>query len=480
MRAPVPVSRAAPAAPAEGGSLSNEAGGFFGRSRFRPRVAAVLLFAVATTAAASESPVHWTWSGAVTTDSAVVKAKVETSAGPPRLILGERAVEPESLSAGGVAVFRLEGLEPGTEHVYRVAVEGHPALEGRFRTFDDGPMSFRFVFASCARTGSNSSVFETIESLEPSFVLHMGDLHYEDIAENDVARFRTAFDDVLSSERQSSLYRSAPIVYVWDDHDYGPNDADRTHRGRPAALRAYDESVPHYPLARDDAGTPLDVRQAFSAGRLRFIVTDVRSNRAPEDGTDGPEKTLLGVSQREWLLHELEAAKDGYELVVWANVVPWIVKAGSGHGWGRYAWERGLIADRIRELGLADRLLMISGDAHMVAMDDGTHSNYSTGAGGREPAFPVVHAAPFDQRPSKKGGPYSHGTSARKVLFGLVPIQQFGLADVRDDGEVLEVDLTGRDKKGRLLKGMALRLRCRDGCEVVPRPHGTGSGAEGR
>ncbi len=123
---------------------------------------------------------------------------------------------------------------------------GTPPSRGGFGRSAPAPRPS--VFGSCAGTGSNSSVFETIEFLEPIFFLHMGDLHYENIAENDVDRFRRAYDEVLSSERQSSLYRSAPIVYVWDDHDFGPNDSDRTHPGKAAGLRAYDENVPHYPL----------------------------------------------------------------------------------------------------------------------------------------------------------------------------------------------------------------------------------------
>jgi len=340
-------------------------------------------------------------------------------------------------------------------------------------------MSFRVLFGSCAGTGSNNEVFETMESLEPLFFLHMGDFHYENIPVNDVERYRRAVDEVLASPRQSSLYRSTPIAYMWDDHDYGPNDADRTHPGKPAALGTYDETVPHYPLHRDEDGNPTDLRQAFTVGRVRFIMTDLRSQRTPDKEADGPDKTMLGVSQREWLLHEFESAAERYELIVWVNVVPWISAPDSGHGWGRYGWERRLIADRILELGLVDRLLVLSGDAHMVAIDDGTNSNFSTSAERGERAFPVVHAAPLDRYARHKGGPYSHGKAARRLLFGLIPIQQFGLAEIADDGNVVELRLTGRNKRGELLDGMSLRLRCQDGCVVEPEMGVVAAGDEG-
>jgi hypothetical protein len=76
----------------------------------------------------------------------------------------------------------------------------------------------------------------------------------------------------------------------------------------------------------------------------------------------------------------------------------------------------------------------------------------------------------LDRYARHKGGPYSHGVAGRRVLFGLVAIQQFGLADVVDDGKVLEVSLSGRNEKGDLLDGMTLRMRCEDGCVVVASP----------
>jgi hypothetical protein len=104
----------------------------------------------------------------------------------------------------------------------------------------------------------------------------------------------------------------------------------------------------------------------------------------------------------------------------------------------------------------------------MVAIDDGTHSNFATHGVAGEKGFPVMHAAPFDRYARPKGGPYSHGVAGRRILFGLISIQQFGLAEIRDDGEVLEVSLTGRNERGGLLRGMSLELRCDEqGCRAT-------------
>ncbi|HEX9726633.1 MAG TPA: hypothetical protein VGC53_20310, partial [Vicinamibacteria bacterium] len=201
-----------------------------------------------SSAVTARGPVRWAWSGAVTPSSAVVKTKVDPQEGAPRLRISGREIAPDVDDVDGVAAFRVDGLTPATRYDYRALWGDSSFLDGQFQTFAEGPMSFRFVFGSCARTGSNHRIFEVMESLEPLFTLHMGDFHYENIGTNDPARFRLAFDEVLASHRQSSLYRSAPIAYMWDDHDYGPDDSDRTNPAKPAALATYDAIVPHYPL----------------------------------------------------------------------------------------------------------------------------------------------------------------------------------------------------------------------------------------
>ncbi len=365
----------------------------------------LLAIAVLTMAApgASQDAVEWVWSGAVTARSATVKAKVRAGATGVRLAVSDNAdlenarPVPEkgyaAPDADGVVSFSLDALRPDTLYFYSVELGGQRALGGQFRSFTSEPKSFQLVFGSCATTGSNHEIFDTMRELDLILMIHMGDFHYENIKDNDPRKFREAFDRVLASERQSPLYRHAPIAYVWDDHDFGPNDADKNSPGKPAALATYQQYVPHYPLVRE-TGAVRTIQQAFTLGRLRFVMTDGRAEKDPVEDADGPEKSLLGQAQREWLFAELERAKRELAVIVWVNVVPWITKSqvGSDHGWEPYGHERRLIADRIKALDLVDRLLILSGDGHMVAIDDGTNSNYATDREPDERAFPVVHA----------------------------------------------------------------------------------------
>lgn len=410
----------------------------------------------------------WAWSGAVTASSAIVKAALSLpSAGARIRLVDEGGARPESRTvpadgflapdANGVVQFQLSEMQSATRYRYTVESAEGATLAGSFRTFAIGPLSFKVAFASCASTGSNSRVFDAIRAQAPDLFIHMGDLHYQNIGSNSPDRFRQAYGRVLASPRQSQMYRAMPLVYVWDDHDFGPNDADSTSPSKPAAFSVYQQFVPHYPL-----GTPdnLSVNQAFTIGRIRFIVTDNRSSRTPSSVVDPSRRTMLGSAQLAWLERELKSAAEGYALVVWVNTVPWITRRRvTADGWELYDQERTRIADLIEALGLSRRMVMLSGDAHMVAIDDGTNSNYATGANGR-PAFPVVHAAPMDRATSEKGGPYTNGISRRRG--------QFGLMEVADDGRSLRLELTGRNITGGVIPRMRLVVACNDdGCSVV-------------
>jgi phosphodiesterase/alkaline phosphatase D-like protein len=385
---------------------------------------------------ASSSVVQGVWCGAVDAHGATLKV-LAASAG---LAVTLRLSGPDAGAAehtvvadgDGVASFVLTGLAPRTRYRYAVLAGGEPSLDGEFGTFADGPGSFRVVFASCANTGSTSDVFTAMQEQRPDLFVHMGDLHYEDIARNDVATYRDAYVRVLGSPTQAALFRAVPLAYTWDDHDFGENNSDRTSPSRIAALRAYRRFTPHYPV---DEHPDAPIQQAFTVGRVRFLMTDVRSSRSPHRPWTS-SRTMLGAAQLAWFERELEAAQSA-PLVVWVNTVPWITRRFElfRQGWANYADERRSIANTITRLGLNGRLVMLSGDAHMLAFDDGTHSQYSTLPSAPSKGFVVAHAAPMDRTNSRKGGPYTHGP--------VMANGQYGILDVSDDGARVSVRIQG-------------------------------------
>jgi hypothetical protein len=393
------------------------------------------------------APVEWIWSGGVTATDAVVTARVDTNESV-RLAYATAssmtdAVLVDSSRRGPVHRFDLAGLRSQTRYHYGVAIGDDDDVVplGTFQTFGDDVRRLTIAFGSCARTGSNGAVFDTMRQLEPDLFINTGDLNYGDVPSNSLDAFADLYDLTLTQPGQSALYRSTPIAYTWDDHDFGPNDAASDSPSREAALLSYRTFVPHYEFVFDGPDAP--IAQVFTIGRVRFILTDTRSARDPKTDLDNGDKTMLGDEQLRWLLTEIADSLDRYPVVVWINSVPWITdsEAGADH-WGGYTNERDTVAAAIAAAG-SEGLVMLAGDAHMVAIDDGSNNRFAPGG-----SFPVIQAAALDRQGSTKGGPYSEG-----VFPGG---GQFGLMTIEDLGSEVHVRLEGLTWEGRLLTSLEL------------------------
>lgn len=374
--------------------------------------------------------------GAVTPNSAEIRTLLAAPAPGLRLAVvpeggARRVLSPDwlGLPAMPVARFVLADLPENTVVRYALlAADGEiTGTDGRFRTFPARPTSFSFAVGSCWQDMPGAyPVFDAIAAHDPLLFIQHGDLHYSNFVTSVPDPYRAVYRQTFSLPTFNALLRRTAFAYMWDDHDLGPNDADRTSPSVPSVRNAYREHFPHYPLAEPAGGSAY---HAFSVGRARFILTDCRSDRDPGNKPDGPGKSMLGTAQKAWLKRELLAARDrGDAPVFWVSTVPFLAPARkNGDDWGAYATERTELADFIKAEKISG-VIVICGDAHMIAADDGRGADYATGGGA---PLPVFHCGPLSARHSFKGGPkYSHGAY-------LPPFGQgsFGLFTVEDSGQ---------------------------------------------
>jgi len=380
-----------------------------------------------------ELDLRWCWCGGVTDRWATVVAAFRSPEGVELIVLdaaGASVGTTKQLGSapGGVLRFQVSGLEPLTVYHYGFVRRGAPTPGGRFSTLPvtGAATSFAIAMGSCSDQFDNP-VFRAIRNQKPLLFMHNGDLHYRSFHTNDPNDFREAYDAVLADAAQADLYRSCGVTYMWDDHDFGPNNSGHDNPSYDAVHAVYRERVPHYPfrLQAESRTRAAPILQAFSVGRVRFIVTDLRSEHLREPGS------LMGARQRAEFFAELVDAMREHRLVVWMSSVPW---NGSDckDAWACAAPERVLVADFIKKHGVP--VCIVSGDAHMVAIDDGRNTDYATGGGA---PIPVFQAGSLGQSGSYKGGPYSHGACAGG--------RQFGLMKVDDDGQSLRVSWSARD-----------------------------------
>jgi len=101
---------------------------------------------------------------------------------------------------------------------------------------------------------------------------YSGDLHYADIAENSLPLFQQAYARIHAAQHKE-LFRTMPVMYVWDDHDFGANNAGGSSPSKPAATAAFVKYVPANLAAEEGQELATGVYQSYEIQGVLFIVT---------------------------------------------------------------------------------------------------------------------------------------------------------------------------------------------------------------
>lgn len=416
--------------------------------------AAALLLAPASASAQliSRGP----WSGALTPVSAEVNLilfesrltslEVDTDRDftPPFITVPE-----EARRAGDIPLltrYIVRNLAPDTEYFYRVRAGPLREREriGRLRTAPatGAAASFRFAVAGGTATGSEAGAIAEIRYHKPRFFLQLGNIHNAHIAANDPAAFADAFIGALDSFARAELLQFVPMLYTWDRHDYGlpPN---RLATNVSAAHSAYRQLALHYPFPADDAPAlaeiPRDQRpinQAFSIGRVRFLLLDTRTARDPVSTPDNAFKSMLGGWQWDWLTRELLLAQRDHGLVFIVSAVPWFADATTlDDGWSHYAFERTKLFTWLNDNDV-NNVCLLSANAGVLAAS----------LGSTRPFVPAELQAGTIDLPGQSSvtGPWDAGTVTPE------PTEEFfALIEIDDQRTAIAVNFRGMNQHGQ-------------------------------
>lgn len=257
----------------------------------------------------------------------------------------------------------LSGLAPATRYYYRFRVDGIPdryrLMPAWTRTAPIGPAPFRVAFGSCARhqLDAEQSIFHSIAAAEPDLFFWLGDNVYADTASAWV--FAEDYRRQRAIASSQPLLRSVPQLAIWDDHDFGLNNSDRTNPVREAALTAFMNYWANPGFGLPDCP---GVFFQYAYGGVDFFFLDGRYYRSPNAEPDGPQKTMLGERQREWLRQALEASRAPFKVLVSGS--GWSSQDGpTGDTWAAFMTERDGLFNYIRDRGI-EGVFCLSGDTH--------------------------------------------------------------------------------------------------------------------
>ncbi|MEA3212543.1 MAG: alkaline phosphatase [Chthoniobacter sp.] len=269
-----------------------------------------------------------------------------------------------------LAIALIAGLDPQTRYTYQVLLDGREQLSRPLPNFLTAPPlgqsgRLRVVFGSCvgptvaaaAPCWAELAERRLMNPDEGGFdlLLMLGDNHYANTT--NLEKQRVYYTAHRLSAGWRDLTARTPVYAIWDDHDFGPNNSDGTEPGKENSLRAFREF-----WANPACGEPDNpgCYFTFTRGQVQFFMVDGRYYRTPNVAPDGPEKTMLGAKQLDWLKRELLSSKAAVKLVAMGS--EW-ESFGSEDSWAVFRHERDPFLRWIDEEKI-EGVAFLSGDRH--------------------------------------------------------------------------------------------------------------------
>ena len=299
--------------------------------------------------------------------------------GKPALIQNSQVLR-TTREGQNIAKVTLSGLKSGTTFEYQVYVnkvlqkfnyplEFQTQVRWQRKT---SPPDFKFAIGSCAyfnldhedHYGGGYEIFEQIRAQQPDFMLWLGDnLYYgpEDWSSPEGMNRRYAAQRAHPSIQP--LLAGTHHYAIWDDHDYGPNDSNRSFNLKGHALKVFERywanpsmGLPEHPGAFT----------TFSWSDVDFFLLDDRTYRAPGNTPNHLPKPLLGELQLQWLLDALAASRATFKIIAIGSQV--LNPYTRFEGYSQHSEEKNQLIQRLKDYNI-EGIIFLSGDRHFTELN---------------------------------------------------------------------------------------------------------------
>lgn len=208
--------------------------------------------------------------------------------------------------------------------------------------------------------GSGYQIYEHMADRTPDFMLWLGDnVYFREPDWNSWTGIIGRYTHDRSIPEIQRFLSTTHHYAILDDHDFGPNDTDRSFWNKNQTLKAFELfwANPGYGV-----GTIEGAITAFQWADADFFLLDNRSYRTPNRRKTG-EKTILGEAQLQWLFDNLCSSRATFKFVVMGGQLlsnSKMFEAYSNYGFEK---ERQRIIDFIYEEGIQN-VIFLTGDVH--------------------------------------------------------------------------------------------------------------------
>lgn len=230
---------------------------------------------------------------------------------------------------------------------------------------------YTIAFGSCShqeKFGEHQPIWDAIARAKPDCFLFIGDNiylpnkleEYPGTREEVLKLYCDTYDHQRRMPEMQPLLRSTISFALWDDHDFGGNNSDRTWPWRGVAREALNLYFPNNYGLPDAKGC----FYKFGWGDIDVFMTDDRAFRDPNE--DPNRKTFLGEKQLAWLKDGLARSKASFKLIVCGNQI--LADTHPHESWGvQFRPQRDAFLDWLWEKKVGG-VIFLSGDRHFAEL----------------------------------------------------------------------------------------------------------------
>lgn len=398
------------------------------------------------------------------TGATSVRLKVATDAALTQNVQFVPAQAPDSY---GYVRHTAANLTTRTQYYYQLADnpgagETLVGAVGKCKTLPASgvPQSFTVALVSCVtQAAADTSAMNDWTAWNADLNIFTGDQNYSDTTSTTLATQVGVYETQIATSGSGDataaaagygssyamMHGRAWGYYCRSDHEAGPDNGDSDNTYTVTNIAAAQQVFPFGTLG-DTVNSPVHgLWQAWTAGRVRFIMIDIRNtDRSPGANTDGSGKTMLGAQQLAWLYNQLlypEPLKVIVGDVQWLGAPTQYLLTNGPDKWWSYDYERGQIVSFLAaNAAQVGHVMYWHGDAHLLGTSTAGNNTYG--------GFPVYCAAPMHNT----GGGLATGSFSQYWNNAGGNVRGYGRITFTDDGHTITVQFTGWDADAQVAR----------------------------
>lgn len=350
----------------------------------------------------------------------------------------------------------LNRLQPSKQYHYDVFFNGKKVVLPYETSFsskklwmyrEDAP-DFSVAFGSCNYIneealdrpgkgyGNGYQIFESIHAKKPNIMIWGGDnLYLREADWDSKTGIYHRYTHSRSIKEMQPLLASTQHFAIWDDHDFGPNDGDRSFYLKYETQNAFKDFWANKTYGID-SNQKEGIYSTFNWGDVQFFLLDDRFFKSPNDRLTG-ERTILGNTQLEWLIDALSSSNASFKVIVIGGQV--LNTAAKYENFETYPKEKQRLLSEI-ESNKIKGVLFLSGDRHFTELSKLN----------RENTYPLYDwtVSPLT---SGVGNSYKNEINTNRVEGSLFAQNDFGIISFLGDKANRQLKLTLFDAQGNEL-----------------------------